>query len=364
MMNDAKNHYSPVANGQVKPWVSGVLLGLYFLLLSFTGNVGLVPFAVPEGWPQPVYDFSKNPVTQAGFLLGNRLFYDPVLSRDSTISCASCHLSFTAFTHVDHRVSHGIYGRKGTRNASALQNLAWQRHYMWDGAVQSLEQQAIQPITHPAEMDNTLEAAVAKLNASELYRRGFYRAFGDSIVTAERLLQALSQFTVMLVSSHSKYDSVLQKAPNAAFTPGEAHGYALFKTHCASCHAEPLLTNGAFENNGLAPDSALMDLGRWRVTRNPEDSFKFKVPTLRNIAFSPPYFHDGRFNKLAEVLDHYTDGIVVSSTLAQPLRTKINLDKQDKKDLIAFLKTLSDKPFLYNKAFQYDFPDSFQPDQN
>lgn len=347
-----------------KHWIPGLLLGLYFSLLSFTAPLKTIPFVVPEGWPQPVYDFSQKPITQAGFLLGNRLFYDPVLSKDSTISCASCHLSFTAFTHVDHRVSHGIYGRNGTRNASALLNLAWQSAYMWDGAVQSLAQQAIQPITHPAEMDNTLEAAVAKLNASKLYRRCFDRAFGDSVVTAERLLQALSQFTVLLVSSHSKYDSVQQKAPGVAFTAAEAQGYQLFKMHCASCHTEPLFTNGTFENNGLAPDSALMDWGRMRVTGKPEDAFKFKVPSLRNIAFSPPYFHDGRYNKLSEVLDHYTDGIVSSSTLAQPLRTKIYLEKQDKKALIAFLKTLSDKPFLYNKAFQYDFPDSFQLDQH
>ena len=340
---------------QLRIWIPVFLLALFFLLLSFTRHDGVIPFFVPEGWPEPVYDFSKNPVTSAGFLLGNRLFYDPVLSKDSTVSCASCHLSYTAFTHIDHRVSHGIYGRQGTRNSSALINLAWKKSFMWDGAVQNLQLQPIHPITHPAEMDNTMDEVVKKLGNSGEYRAAFYQTYGDSTITAEKVLGALAQFTVMLVSYNSRYDSIQRKDPQVMFTTSEERGYQLFKTHCASCHREPLFTNDAFENNGLPVDTALLDLGRFRITGNPADSFRFKVPTLRNIAFSAPYFHDGRFNKLSEVIDHYTNGIILSTTLAKDLQQNISLNKQDKKDLITFLKTLTDKPFLYNRAFQFDF---------
>ncbi len=337
-----------------------LLVCLLFTCLFATGSSD--PFVTPEGWPKPVYDFSKHPVTKGGFLLGNRLFYDPVLSEDSTISCASCHLSYTAFTHIDHRLSHGIYGRQGTRNSTALINLAWKSSFMWDGAVQNLEKQPINPITHPAEMNSSLEKVVQKLGTSPKYRQAFFAAFGDSTVTGERVLAALAQFTVMLVSSNARYDSIMRKEPGISFTLAEENGYQLFKNHCASCHAEPLFTNDTFENNGLEMDTTLRDLGRFTITGNPLDSFKFKVPTLRNIAVSSPYFHDGRFNKLSEVIDHYSGGVKFSSTLAKDLRQNISLTRQEKKDLIAFLKTLTDKPFLYSRAFQFDFPDQVQND--
>ncbi len=319
-----------------------------------------LPFVVPAGWPAPVYDFSKNPSTREGFLLGNRLFFDPILSKDSTISCASCHLNFTAFTHVDHALSHGIYGRIGMRNSLALINLAWSPNLMWDGGVGDLTQQALNPITNPAEMDNTLEAVVAKLNQSEVYKKQFFAAFGDSMVTKARTLQALAQFTVNLVSASSRYDSIMQKNAVVTFTETEARGYALFKSNCASCHTEPLFTNHDFKNNGLPLDSTLMDFGRFNITKRAVDRQKFKVPTLRNIAISQPYFHDGRARNLSQVLDHYTNRAIDSATIAPELRQKITLTRPERKDLIAFLKTLTDPSFLYNNAFRYDFPLQFQ----
>lgn len=335
----------------------------FLILLLLAGSFTFYnngPFQTPEGWPQPVYNFEAHPVTKAGFLLGNRLFYDPVLSEDSTISCASCHLSYTAFTHIDHRVSHGIYGRQGTRNSQALMNLAWKKSFMWDGSVQHLETQAERPVSHPAEMNSTLATAAEKLNRSDKYRSAFFDTFGDSTATGQRIMEALAQFTVMLVSCNSRYDSMMRREPGVAFTPQEENGYRLFKTYCASCHTEPLFTNDAFAYNGLPADTALRDLGRYAVTQNPEDSFKFKVPALRNIAVSAPYFHDGRFNKLQEVLDHYSSGIKFSERLPKELQQNISLTKQDKKDLIVFLKTLTDKPFLYNRSFQFDYPDQQQ----
>ncbi len=161
-------------------------------------------FEVPYGWPKPVYDFSKNPLTEEGFQLGQNLFYDPILSRDTTISCASCHLQNTGFTHIDHSVSHGIEGRTGTRNSLALINLAWSKNFMWDGGVNNLEVQAINPITNPLEMDEKLENVVTKLQQNQKYKTLFAKAFGDDKVNSQRILKALAQFTVMLKSSDSK----------------------------------------------------------------------------------------------------------------------------------------------------------------
>ncbi len=302
-----------------------------------------VTLQYPAHWPQPAYDFSKNPLTRQGIELGRRLFYDPALSRDSTVSCASCHLSFTAFTHVDHALSHGIEDRVGTRNSLALMNLAWSRHFMWDGAVHHLDVQALAPIAHPAEMDNSIENVVKKLRSKPPYPALFLAAFGDSLVTGERLLKALSQFELTLISANSKYDRMV--SGKDTFTQQEANGYRIFQKNCASCHAEPLFTNLGFEKNGLSLDTALRDLGRMRVTQNPADSLRFKVPTLRNIEFSYPYMHDGRFKKLREVIHHYT------TTTA--LERKIELSATEKVDLLAFLLTLTDREFLFNPVFGF-----------
>ncbi|MEO8759515.1 MAG: cytochrome c peroxidase [Bacteroidia bacterium] len=309
-------------------------------------------FVIPKGWPKPHYYFKNNPLTLQGFELGKQLFYDPILSSDSTINCASCHLSFTAFTHADHRVSHGIQGLLGTRNSPTLINLAWNTSFMWDGSVTNLEEQVINPITNPVEMNSKLSDVIVRLNKSHTYKMLFYKVFNDSLITTQNLFKSLAQFTGNLVSCNSKYDSIMRKEKNVAFTVNELNGYNLFKKNCASCHAEPLFTNYSFENNGLAMDSALKDIGRMKITNNATDSLKFKVPTLRNIEFSAPYFHDGRFNKLKEAIEHYTSGIVDSPTLAKQLKNKINLTKEEKKDLLAFLKTLTDKPFLYNIQFR------------
>jgi len=311
-----------------------------------------VTFESPEGWPKPAYNFKKSPLTKEGIALGRKLFYDPVLSRNNTISCASCHLSFTAFTHVDHDLSHGIEDRIGTRNSIAIMNLAWSNSFMWDGGVNHLDVQALAPISHPAEMDEDIAHVVEKLNASHDYRSRFFRAFDDSLATGEKLLKALAQFQLTLVSANSKYDKV--KRGEDAFTEQEEKGYQLFKQHCASCHQEPLFTNNGFANNGLPVDTSLNDFGRLKITGKKRDSLLFKVPTLRNIEFSFPYMHDGRFEKLREVLNHYAKGIEVSPTLAEELRDGIELTSNEKTDILAFLLTLSDREFLFNP--EHAFP--------
>jgi cytochrome c peroxidase len=309
-------------------------------------------FEVPQNWPKPSYDFKRNPLTKQKVELGRELFYDPILSKNNLISCASCHSPYTAFTHVDHDLSHGIDDRIGTRNSPALMNLAWHNLYMWDGAINHLDMQALAPISHPDEMGETMEHVVQKLQQTSKYRTLFKKAFNDTIITGAHTLKAMSQFMLTLVSANAKYDSVMRKQRH--FTEQENKGYQLFKQHCSSCHTEPLFTNTGFENNGLPIDTTLNDVGRMRITKNSQDSLKFKVPTLRNIEFSFPYMHDGRFKKISEVLMHYTSGIVHSKTLAPQLQQPILLSSNDKVDLTAFLLTLTDKTFLFNS--KHTFP--------
>ncbi|MCF8464229.1 MAG: c-type cytochrome [Flavobacteriales bacterium] len=305
----------------------------------------------PSSWPKPVYDFEKSALSKEGISLGRKLFYDPLLSADSTISCSHCHLSYTAFTHVDHDLSHGIRDSIGTRNSPALMNLAWNDKFMWDGAVNHLDMQALAPITHPAEMGENLNNVIAKLQRTSSYPKLFQAAFGDSIVTGKHILKALSQFQLTLVSANSKYDKM--KRGEYDFTEQEQRGYQLFKANCNSCHQEPLFTNGAFENTGLPVDTTLNDYGRMLITKIASDSLRFKVPTLRNIEYSYPYMHDGRFKTIRQVLNHYGDGIFDSETLANELKGGIPLTSNEKVDLTAFLLTLTDKEFLFNPEFAF-----------
>jgi cytochrome c peroxidase len=329
-----------------------VLLVLATVLLSAT-QVGLskIELEYPESWPKPLYDFEKSPLSKEGVALGRKLFYDPILSADSSISCSNCHLVYTAFTHVDHQLSHGIRDSIGTRNSPALMNLAWSKNFMWDGAVNHLDVQALAPITHPAEMGEALPNVIAKLQHSSSYPPLFQMVFDDSIITGQHLLKALAQFQLTLVSSHSKYDKF--KAGEVEFTEQEMRGYELFKGNCASCHKEPLFANGEFANSGLPMDTTLNDLGRMKITNLASDSLLFKVPTLRNIEFSYPYMHDGRFKTIREVLNHYDSGIVHSNTLAIELEDGLPLSGTEKVDLTAFLLTLTDKEFLFNPDFAF-----------
>jgi cytochrome c peroxidase len=323
------------------------IIGIYaFSKSQFTP----IYMEVPQGWPKPHYDFKKNPLTEEGFQLGRKLFYDPILSRDNTISCASCHLQATGFTHVDHDLSHGIDGKIGTRNSLAVMNLAWSKDFMWDGGVNHLEVQSLNPITSPLEMDETLEHVVQKLQQTKDYPSLFERAFGSSKITGQSTLKALSQFVVMLKSSNSKYDQVIRK--ETSFNEQEQKGYDLFKQHCASCHQEPLFTSDQFEYNGLAVDPTLNDIGRMKITGRKEDSLRFKVPTLRNIQFTFPYMHDGRFKTLMEVIKHY-NSLSSNKLLPKELAKPMNLTDNDRVDIVAFLKTLTDNEFLFNPKYGY-----------
>lgn len=312
-------------------------------------------FDYPEYWPKPHYDFSKLSMSENEFQLGRQLFYDPILSKDQSISCASCHLQATGFTHVDHDLSHGIEGRIGRRNSMALMNLAWNTSFMWDGGVNHIELQALAPISSKNEMDSSLKEVVDKLNTSRKYKSLFYNSYQDSLVTGQKTLLALTQFIVMLNSYNSKYDKFIRNEDIDIFTQQEKNGLIIFKKNCASCHTEPLFTNNEFHNNGLKLDPYIKDYGRMQITNNPEDSLKFKVPTLRNIQFTPPYMHDGRFETLKAVITHYSSGISHSTTLSERLKNNLDLTHKEKVDLLVFLRTLTDTDFLFNNRFSYPY---------
>lgn len=327
-------------------------IGIVLLIsLAFTKRLTTpIYFSVPKSWPKPHYNFKENPLTEEGFQLGRHLFYDPILSKDSTISCASCHFQATGFTHVDHDLSHGIDGKIGTRNSLALMNLAWTKNFMWDGGVNHLDVQPIAPITSEVEMNETMENVVSKLQKSEKYKNLFQKAFGTDKITGQLTLKALSQFVVQLTSSNSKYDKVMRKEEE--FTNREQKGYDLFKVNCASCHKEPLFTSEKFERNGLEMDATLNDIGRMKITQNKKDSLLFKVPTLRNIKFTFPYMHDGRFKSLTEVVKHY-NSIKYNKNLPKQLQNPMHLTDNDRVDLVLFLTTMTDIEFLNNSKFSF-----------
>ncbi len=329
-----------------------IILCLFvFIMFSFVLIKDNHFFYPPDYFPKPVYNFEQPPLDSNKIELGRILFYDPILSKDNTISCASCHSPFNAFAHTDHDLSHGIFDSIGNRNAPALFNLAWQKTFMWDGAINHLDMQALAPISHPSEMGSNINEVIKKLNESKAYKELFLNAFQDSTISTSKILKALSQFQLTLVSSNTKYDKV--KMGKETFTEQEKNGYQLYKNNCASCHSEPFFSNYNFENNGLPIDPALNDMGRYVITENENDKRKFKVPSLRNLSFTYPYMHDGRFMTLQEVINHYTSGIEYSETLSLQFNKSIELSSNEKVDLISFLLTLNDKDFVFNKKHQF-----------
>lgn len=304
---------------------------------------------IPKGFPKPVYNFKENKITPEGFMLGRKLFYDPILSKDNFTSCASCHQQFAAFAHIDHALSHGIAGKIGKRNVPALQNLIWSNSFMWDGGINHLDLQPLAPMTCETEMGETLENILVKLQSDSLYPKLFYAAFKDSVITTTYLTKSLSQFVALMISSDAKYDKVISGKEN--FSDNEMNGLKLFRRHCANCHQEPLFTDNSFRNNGLNPDSTLMDKGYGAISGIAEENYKFKVPSLRNVEMTYPYMHDGRFKNLNQVMNHYSNGKYYTDNYDKSIERNKNLSDKDKANIIAFLKTLTDKTFLYDRRF-------------
>jgi cytochrome c peroxidase len=305
---------------------------------------------IPAGFPQPVYKFEDNPLTKEGFELGRKLFYDGRLSIDNNHPCASCHQQIAAFGTYEHDRSHGVNSTHTLRNAPPLFNLAWQTSFHWDGEFNSLFNEAAHPIHGDQEMGETFTSVVNKLQKDAEYRKAFKKVFRTEFISANNMLKALAQFTGYFTSANSKYD--LYKKGAATFTAQELNGYTLFQAKCATCHPEPLFTDNSFRNIGLPVDPLLNDYGRFRITRDAADSFKFKVPSLRNVYLTSNYMHDGRFNTLAQCLNHYRTGVQKNSTLDPLLTNGITLTNTEANDIGLFLRTLTDSSFIRDIRFE------------
>jgi cytochrome c peroxidase len=304
---------------------------------------------IPAGWPQPTNLFANNPLTQQGFELGRKLFYDGRLSKDGNFPCASCHQQFVAFANFDHDFSHGFNNQFTTRNSPPLFNLAWHKEFMWDGGINHLEVQPLAPITNPVEMAETIDNVINKLKDDSAYKAMFKAAFGDETVNSQRMLKALSQFMGAMVSYNSKYDKV--KRGEASFSVQEQEGYEIYKVKCATCHPEPLFTDLSYRSNGLPVNPFLNDYGRMRITGLRSDSLKFKVPSLRNVQLTYPYMHDGRFLTLSQVFNHYRNGVVNDPSTDSLVRNKIPLTDVEVNRLTYFLKALTDSVFIKDSRF-------------
>jgi cytochrome c peroxidase len=343
------------------------------LSCSFDREV-IDPAATPYNLSYPSYFGtpsipSDNPTTAEGVLLGRALFYEVKLSGDNSMSCGSCHRQKNAFADTS-AFSKGITGMNTPRNSMSLANLAWQNIFLWDGRASSLENQVPFPVQNPIEMHQDLSAAASELQATSYYPPLFRAAFGSEIITAAAIQKAIAQFERTLISSNSKFDRFTAGDPSA-YTVQEQNGFILFSTHplpeanirggnCGDCHGGYLQKNRLYENNGL--DASFTDNGYGSFTGNSFDNGKFKVPSLRNIALTAPYMHDGRFQTLEEVLEHYNEHVQQSPTLSplmnvsnDPAGTTLNLTQQEIDDIIVFLHTLTDTTFIGDSRFSDPF---------
>lgn len=320
---------------------------------------------LPAHFPN-MYIPTDNPITKQGVTLGRNLFYDPILSADSSMSCASCHLPEFNFTDGK-SVSVGIDGLPGKRSAMSLINIGFvQAGLFWDGRSKTLEEQALLPVEDPIELHNTWPNVVEKLKVHPKYPTMFREAFGISNtekITKELAAKAIAQFERIIVSKDSKYDKI--QDGKAFYTDLELIGFGLFfdddpdlpDTECGHCHNVPLATSDDFFNNGLNAALSLddfPDLGRGLVTKSKADNGKFRAPTLRNIKYSAPYMHDGRFKNLDEVFDHYISG-AKSSPNKDPLLHKLEINDFHVKALKAFIETFTDTTFYNNPDLKNPF---------
>ena len=331
---------------------SALLVGLSFLKADREPPKGSSPVQLPypKRFGKPTLP-ADNVITEERAALGERLFHDTILSIDGTVSCAACHVVEFAFSD-DVDLSRGFEGRLGKRNSPPIFNLAWKDHFFWDGRADSVREQVLEPIQDHLEMAANLNRVLSRLNRHKSYREDFEKAYGPGQITSETLSLALENYLLTIVSRDSKFDRVLEK--KAKFTPLEDKGRKLFfSSHknggagCFECHNGPHLRDFSYRNNGLKPARDLKDLGRYKVTGKEKDKYLFSTPSLRNIAITSPYMHDGRYEKLADVIEHYNTPLHQSPTLDPRLKKEgLGLNEEEKKALVAFLETLTDPQFI------------------
>ncbi len=326
------------------------------------------PYVLNSGiFPTPNIP-SDNLLTREGVKLGRMLFYEKMMSKNATQACASCHNQQTAFSD-SRRFSVGINNLPGTRHSMAIFNMAWNTNeFFWDGRAHLLRDQALLPIQDPTEMDETLVNVTSKLQTSTIYPKQFQKAFGTITITPLLISKALEQFMNSIVSNQSKYDKFL--AGTTTLSPVEERGrFLFFKEYnpffpdesgadCAHCHGGDNFENDKYMNNGLDIDADFIDIGRQNVTGSLSDKAKFKVPSLRNVELTAPYMHDGRFNTLENVIDHYNlvkNSTTLDASFGQQLPNGLKLTLADKAALISYLKTLTDNVLITNPEYSSPF---------
>lgn len=317
---------------------------------------GFVKMAIPV----------DNPLTVEGVALGRRLFYDPILSADSTLSCSSCHVIQLGLTDGK-ALAEGINGKQSRRSVPSLANIGYYyKGLFWDGRVATLEEQALLPVEDTLELGHNWDLVEQELRRHPIYPDLFEKAFGvKNPADIDRYLaaKAIAQFERTLISKDSKFDQV--QRGETEFTVSEKRGWTIFfdgsdelpKSECGHCHVDPLFTNLEFFNNGIDSVGGLedfVDKGRGEVTHRKYDNGQFRTPTLRNIALTAPYMHDGRMETLEEVLEHYISGGHFAENVNPNVR-QLHFSERDKKDLVAFLNTLTDSVFINNPAFASPF---------
>lgn len=306
-----------------------------------------IPLNIPLDFPSLNKWFAANKPTRYGVELGKKLFHEKKLSGNNTLSCASCHQQDNAFADA-HKQAVGIYGRTGLRNTPPIQNLAFLKSYNWDGNIRQLEKQPLVPIIAHEEMNSSIVAAMAKIKTDTAYGTLFQKAFGNDSITPERIYRSIAQYEYSLISANSKYDKV-KRNDGATFTIAEARGYQLFQKKCASCHSGALFSDQSFRNVGFPLNPSTEEAGRARVTGSTADYMRFRVPSLRNIAYTAPYGSFGQFATLQALLDYFDNGVVHSDNLdpiLKDLGNRIPITTQEKTAIISFLHTLSDPEFV------------------
>ncbi len=347
LLTSCRKDYLPMVEGSITPY-----------------NIEYPP--ILKEWLPPMAIPSDNPMTVEGVALGRKLFFDKILSADQTQACATCHAPANSFVDTA-RFSIGVDGIEGDRNAMPLINLGWATSYFWDGRSETLEKQALEPVINPIEMHENWTNAVAKLQATTTYPILFEKAFNTKIIDSTLVAKALAQFERTLLSGNAPFDKYLRGEPTGYTQFQELQmkqGYEIFLAEsqaggadCAHCHGDqfnPLWTDNVFHNNGL--DAVPTDLGLAKVTGDPNDNAKFKTPTLRNLLFTAPYMHDGRFKTLNEVIDHYSFGLQDSPTIDPLLKDVANggvqLAPESRVLLMKFLVSLTDSSYITNPDFQ------------
>lgn len=331
------------------------LLSIVLLLFACTSNELLedtydnpeLPWHIPSDFPALNRSAVNNRPTKYGVELGKKLFHEKKLSGNNTISCASCHQQAHAFADAEKQAV-GIYKRVGLRNTPPIQNLAFMKFYNWDGNKLELENQPLVPIITHEEMNSSILEGIQKLQEEKEYLELFRKAFGDAAITPDRIYRSIAQYEYTLISSNSKYDRI-QRHQGEQFTESEARGYTTFQAKCARCHRTALFTDQSFRNVGFPVNPSSEEAGRARVTGRPEDMMRFRVPSLRNAEYTAPYGSFGQFPTLKSVLDYFDEGVLYADNLDPILKENANripLSEQEKHDIIAFIKTLSDKEFV------------------